>query len=55
VAKRALLVGINDYDQVNSLTGCVADAEAMAEVLARNGDNSVNFECRLLTSPPRRG
>jgi hypothetical protein len=51
VAKRALLIGINDYDQVNSLTGCVADAEAMADVLARNGDNSVNFECRLLTSP----
>lgn len=49
--KRALLVGINKYDSVTSLNGCVADANAMAEVLARNGDGSVNFECKLLTSP----
>lgn len=49
--KRALLVGINDYDHVTGLKGCVADAQAMADVLARNGDDSVNFECRLLTSP----
>jgi uncharacterized caspase-like protein len=49
--KRALLVGINDYDHFTSLNGCVADAEAMTEVLRRNGDGSVNFECRPLTSP----
>ena len=51
MSKRALIVGINHYDHVNSLTGCVPDATAMEEVLARNADGSVNFECRLLTSP----
>jgi len=53
VAKRALLVGIDEYDapEVPALTGCVADATEMAAALGRNDDNSVNFECRLLTSP----
>jgi Caspase domain len=51
VSKRALIVGINRYDHVGSLTGCVPDATAMEEVLSRNADRSVNFECRLLTSP----
>src|SRR4051812_42058618 len=51
MSKRALIVGINDYDHVSSLQGCVPDATAMAEVLSRNGDGNVNFECRLLTSP----
>lgn len=49
--KRALIVGINNYDHVKSLKGCVPDAIAMAEVLSRNGDDSPNFDCRLLTSP----
>ena len=51
MAKRALIVGINQYDSVSSLSGCVPDAEAMAHVLGRNGDGSLNFECRLMTSP----
>jgi hypothetical protein len=51
MSKRALLVGINQYDHINSLSGCVPDATAMVEVLSRNGDNSPNFDCRLLTSP----
>jgi hypothetical protein len=51
MSKRALIVGINDYDNVGSLAGCVADAAAMAEVLGRNDDSTVNFECRVLTSP----
>ena len=37
--KRALLVGIDDYVH-HPLTGCVADAEAMAAVLERNEDGS---------------
>jgi hypothetical protein len=53
VVKRALIVGIDEYDSplVPSLTGCVADATEMAAVLGRNDDGGVNFECRLLTSP----
>ena len=51
MAKRALIVGINEYDHVTSLSGCVRDAEEMAKVLSRNGDASLNFECRVVTSP----
>jgi Caspase domain len=51
--KKALLVGINHYDHVSSLNGCVPDATAMNDVLSRNGDGSPNFTCRLLTSPGR--
>jgi len=51
MSNRALIVGINHYDHVSSLTGCVTDAASMQEILSRNGDQSVNFECRLLTSP----
>jgi hypothetical protein len=51
MAKRALIVGINQYDHVASLNGCVTDALAMEQILARNADGSVNFECRTLTSP----
>lgn len=51
MSKRALIVGINNYDHINSLNGCVPDATEMASVLARNSDGTVNFDCRLLTSP----
>ncbi len=32
------------------LTGCVADALSMGELLRRNENNSPNYECRVLTS-----
>jgi len=51
MAKRALLIGIDKYDNVTSLTGCVADATAMSKLLQRNEDGSPNFECRTFTSP----
>lgn len=47
--RRGLIVGIDDYGQ-NSLTGCVADAEAIAALLRRNEDGSPNFNCRTLVS-----
>jgi Caspase domain len=50
MAKRALIVGIDEYDTCVSLNAAVSDATEMAEVLQRNGDRSLNFECRLLTS-----
>ena len=51
--RRALIVGINDYDQT-PLLGCVNDAEAVSVVLEKNGTGSPNFgaDVRLLTSPP---
>lgn len=51
MTKRALIVGIDEYDGGGSLSAAVADAKEMAEVLRRNGDKSLNFKCRLLTSP----
>jgi hypothetical protein len=51
MARRALIVGIDHYDHFNSLSACVNDAKAMEEALSRNSDGSLNFECRLLTSP----
>lgn len=47
--RRALLVGINHYKGAK-LDGCINDASKMYEVLSRNDDNSVNFDCKLLTS-----
>src|SRR5258708_32037799 len=51
MSRRALVIGINHYDHFSPLTGCVPDANAMADVLSRNADGSVNFECRVLVSP----
>ncbi|MFG1481199.1 caspase family protein [Xanthobacter sp. V4C-4] len=48
--RRALIVGINDYASAECLSGCVADADAMATLLERNEDESVNFRCRKFTS-----
>jgi hypothetical protein len=49
--RSALIVGINFYDHGNSLFGCVDDARAVKAVLARHGDGSMNFDCRLMTCP----
>ncbi len=53
MAKRALIIGINSYDEpsVTNLTGCVRDAEAMTSVLTRHEDGRLNYDCRELTSP----
>ena len=48
--RRALIVGIDDYGQA-PLTGCVNDANTVAEVLRIQGDGSPNFETQLVTSP----
>ena len=45
MARRALIVGINTYGVGNHLNACVADAKAMAEVLARHKDGEKNFDC----------
>lgn len=45
----ALVVGINHYEHGGSLYGCVDDAHAVQAVLARHGDGSVNFDCKMFT------
>lgn len=51
MARRALLVGIDRYDTVSSLNACVADVDAMQEVLRHHFNDDPNFECKKLTSP----
>jgi hypothetical protein len=53
MSRRALIVGINHYDNLKPLTGCVRDAELLAEVLATHEDGSLNYECRAFTWPAK--
>ena len=48
--KRALLVGIDQYDNFKSLGGCVNDVNALESLLSRNDDDSPNFDCQKRTS-----
>lgn len=48
--RRALLIGINEYDHAPKLNGCVRDATSLRSVLDINGDGSPNFDVRLMTS-----
>lgn len=45
----ALIVGINYYEHGGSLYGCVNDANEVKAALERHGDETVNFDCKLLT------
>lgn len=46
--RKALVIGINEYAGKNRLSGCVNDANAIAESLKTNGDLSHNFDVKLL-------
>ncbi|MCX5512441.1 peptidase C14 [Kaistia algarum] len=48
--RKALVVGINDYDSIASLHGCVNDAYDIKAMLERHADGSVNFGVHILTS-----
>lgn len=41
--RKALLVGVDHYDALGPLTGCVNDAYAVKNVLERHADGTVNF------------
>jgi hypothetical protein len=51
MAKRALLIGIDYYESMPDLSGCVEDATALRAVVQRNEDGSPNYDCRLLVNP----
>src|SRR3712207_2019201 len=53
-SKRALLVGIDTYDKVSGLSGCVNDVNALRPLIARNEDDSPNFICETRTSSTHR-
>jgi hypothetical protein len=48
--KKALIVGIDDYDPPNALSGCVNDAVELSALLEANGDGSPNFDVRRIIS-----
>lgn len=48
--RRALLVGIDNYDNVTKLKGCVNDVRAMQALLERHEDKSPNYECQILVT-----
>ena len=48
--KIALIVGINYYENISPLWGCVNDAHNVKSVLERNDGGSINFDCRLMTA-----
>ena len=47
--RKALVVGINYYEHVSSLCGCVNDALAVKTILERHGDGSINFDVQFFT------
>ncbi len=46
--RKALVVGIDHYEHLGSLTGCVNDGYAVKAMLDRHADGSVNFGARLM-------
>ena len=48
--RKALIVGINYYEHVKSLFGCVNDAYSVNTLLQRNGNGTINFDCKLYTA-----
>ena len=47
--RKALIVGIDYYDEASQLYGCVEDAHSVKAVLERHDGGTVNFGCKLLT------
>lgn len=50
MSRKALLIGIDRYDNFRHLSGCVADATKMSELLAENEDGGTNYDCHVLTT-----
>jgi hypothetical protein len=48
--RKALVIGVDFYDGIACLHGCVGDAYNVKSVLDRHGDGSVNFGVKLLTA-----
>lgn len=48
--RKALCVGIDSYEHIDDLHGCVNDANAVKAALERNGDNTLNFDVRMLSA-----
>lgn len=45
--RKALIVGIDYYDEINDLHGCVSDAYSVRTALERHSDGTINFSTKL--------
>lgn len=52
--RKALVIGIDDYTAC-PLFGCCNDAEAVSELLEKNGDNSPNFAVKTILNVETKG
>lgn len=50
LVRKALIIGVNDYDNISSLNWCENDAVGMEQALERNADGNPNFSVQLLTT-----
>ncbi len=48
--KRALLIGVDEYTNFPTLTGCVSDVLALEPLLSQDEDGSPNFDCQVNAS-----
>jgi hypothetical protein len=48
--KKALIVGVNHYENLGHLHGCVNDAYAVSQVLRRHMDGQLNFDVKQVTA-----
>ena len=48
--RKALCVGIDCYEHIGDLHGCVNDANSVKAALERNGDGTLNFDVKLMCS-----
>ena len=50
-SRKALVVGIDHYEHIDGLKGCVNDARSVMAMLERHEDRSVNFGVKLMVAP----
>src|ERR1700741_301094 len=43
LVRKALIIGIDHYEHLGDLSGCVSDAHSVKSVLERNADGTLNF------------
>ncbi|KJG18387.1 caspase family protein [Photobacterium angustum] len=48
--RKALIVGIDYYENVSCLHGCVNDAHSVKAIIERHGDGTINFGVNLITA-----
>ncbi|MFL6332464.1 MAG: caspase domain-containing protein [Pyrinomonadaceae bacterium] len=48
IERRALVVGIDTYQNASNLSSCVSDAKAVGKLLEEHADQTPNYLCRVL-------